>query len=117
MNWVYMPSRQHANETDIRQVNTSTLTSVPKIRFAQHKTNQIQASIKMALNQEIGPSSIPRTSYQPHRMKHQHVLSGSMFDNNKDSCLSNPLQDDSRMKGYETYNNSQLSQTQLNQAS
>lgn len=52
MNWIYVPSRQNANESDVRPVNASTLTA-PKIRFGQQKTNQIKASIKMALKQEL----------------------------------------------------------------
>jgi len=38
MNWIYVPSRQNVNESDIRPVNESTLTT-PKIRFGQQKTN------------------------------------------------------------------------------
>ena len=39
MNWIYMPSRQNANESDVREVNSSALSNIPKIMFAEHKTN------------------------------------------------------------------------------
>ena len=53
-------------------------------------------------------------------MKHQHVLSGSIFDSNKNgSCLSDPVEGvvTARGKIQDSFNNSQLTQSKRNQSS